>query len=269
MDDSYAENARQTISTRRLEMEIYKRLPFLLISFLMTNVTYAQSQMEELSSIHITGNVLLANQYNFRGVSMTNRKPAIQGGINFSHKSGAYLNLWASNQNVYPESSIEADIFLGYIWSLSEHSYLDIGVVDVNYVGSPSELNADFNEFNLIYNRVNLFMTKDKFSAALYFSPDYTTSSGKEYYTNISYSYPLNNTFNLFGSAGYTLLENKEKFLQVFGGEGTQKAYVDYKIGVRATLKGLDAELSWIDTTIDTPNKNMQGTFYFSVGKSF
>ncbi|WP_213066945.1 TorF family putative porin, partial [Acinetobacter baumannii] len=134
---------------------------------------YAQSQMEELSSIHITGNVLLANQYNFRGVSMTNRKPAIQGGINFSHKSGAYLNLWASNQNVYPESSIEADIFLGYIWSLSEHSYLDIGVVDVNYVGSPSELNADFNEFNLIYNRVNLFMAKDKLSAALYFSPDY------------------------------------------------------------------------------------------------
>ncbi|MEG8242445.1 hypothetical protein MKS77_10215 [Acinetobacter baumannii] len=37
--------------------------------------------MEELSSIHITGNVLLANQYNFRGVSMTNRKPAIQGGL--------------------------------------------------------------------------------------------------------------------------------------------------------------------------------------------
>ncbi|MDC5277761.1 TorF family putative porin, partial [Acinetobacter baumannii] len=178
-------------------------------------------------------------------------------------------NLWASNQNVYPESSIEADIFLGYIWSLSEHSYLDIGVVDVNYVGSPSELNADFNEFNLIYNRVNLFMTKDKFSAALYFSPDYTTSSGKEYYTNISYSYPLNYTFNLFCSAGYTLLENKEKFLQVFGGEGTQKAYVDYKIGVRAALKGLDAELSWIDTTIDTSNKNMQGTLYLSVGKSF
>lgn len=55
----------------------------------------------------------------------------------------------------------------------------------------------------------------------------------------------------------------------MFGGEGTQKAYVDYKIGVRATLKGLDAELSWIDTTIDTSNKNMQGTLYLSVGKSF
>ncbi|HCV3139867.1 TPA: hypothetical protein OV568_002332 [Acinetobacter baumannii] len=251
-------------------MDIYKNIPYLFLGGLLTGyATYSYAEMQNSDFFNVSGNVLFGTQYNFRGVSMTNRKPTVQGGINFSHKSGAYLNLWASNQNAYPESSIEADAFLGYIWTLSEQSYLDIGVVDVNYIGAPSELNADFNEFNLIYNRANLFTDKDKFSAALYFSPDYTTSSGKEYYTNISYSYPLNHTFNLFGSAGYTLLENKEKFLQVFGGEGTQKAYVDYKIGVRATLKGLDAELSWIDTTIDTSNKNMQGTLYLSVGKSF
>ncbi|MFL4393235.1 TorF family putative porin [Acinetobacter pittii] len=251
-------------------MDIYKKIPYLFCGcLLMGNATYGYAETQTSNLLNVSGNVLFATQYNFRGVSMTNRKPTVQGGINFSHKSGAYLNLWASNQNAYPESSIEADVFLGYIWTLSEQSYLDIGVVDVNYIGAPSELNADFNEFNLIYNRANLFTDKDKFSAALYFSPDYTTSSGKEYYTNISYTYPLKNTFNLFASAGYTLLENKEKFLQVFGGDGSQKGYLDYKVGVRAAVMGLDTELSWIDTTIDTPNKNMQGTFYFSVGKSF
>lgn len=45
----------------------------------------------------ITGNVGLYSQYIFRGLTQTNRKPALQGGFDYSHSSGLYVGTWASN----------------------------------------------------------------------------------------------------------------------------------------------------------------------------
>ena len=44
-----------------------------------------------------TGNVGLFSQYIFRGLTQTDRQPAIQGGFDYSHSSGFYLGTWASN----------------------------------------------------------------------------------------------------------------------------------------------------------------------------
>ena len=37
-----------------------------------------------------TGNVTLASDYVFRGISQSQRQPAIQGGFDYSHASGLY-----------------------------------------------------------------------------------------------------------------------------------------------------------------------------------
>ncbi|MGZ5126573.1 MAG: TorF family putative porin, partial [Burkholderiales bacterium] len=38
----------------------------------------------------ITGNVGLFSQYIFRGLTQTNRNPAVQGGFDYAHSSGFY-----------------------------------------------------------------------------------------------------------------------------------------------------------------------------------
>src|SRR3977135_2089821 len=45
----------------------------------------------------ITGNVGLFSQYIFRGLTQTNRNPAVQGGFDYAHSSGLYAGTWASN----------------------------------------------------------------------------------------------------------------------------------------------------------------------------
>src|SRR5256885_16505330 len=45
----------------------------------------------------ITGNVGLFSQYIFRGLTQTNRDPALQGGFDYAHSSGFYAGTWASN----------------------------------------------------------------------------------------------------------------------------------------------------------------------------
>lgn len=65
-----------------------------------------------------SANVSLVTDYRFRGISQTMRRPAIQGGFDYSHTSGFYLGTWASNvdgtTHFYNNTSMEWDFYGGY-----------------------------------------------------------------------------------------------------------------------------------------------------------
>ncbi|MDO8455890.1 MAG: TorF family putative porin, partial [Burkholderiaceae bacterium] len=42
-------------------------------------------------------NVGVVTDYRYRGISQSRLKPAVQGGIDFSHTSGLYVGTWASS----------------------------------------------------------------------------------------------------------------------------------------------------------------------------
>ncbi len=70
----------------------------LLAAALVGALAPAVSSAEEAKSPYtFTGNVGLFSQYIFRGLTQTNREPAVQGGFDFSHESGFYLGNWNSN----------------------------------------------------------------------------------------------------------------------------------------------------------------------------
>jgi uncharacterized protein (TIGR02001 family) len=108
----------------------------------------AVSSAEEAKSPYtFTGNIGVATQYIFRGLTQTNREPAVQGGFDFSHESGFYLGNWNSNINwltdggSYASSSIEMDFYGGYRNTFplfgEDFSY-DIGTLYYAYPGNIS-----------------------------------------------------------------------------------------------------------------------------------
>src|SRR5919108_6478565 len=65
----------------------------------------------------VTGNMTIASDYRFRGISQTYLGPAIQGGIDYAHPSGLYLGNWNSNVTTAiftGGSGIEMDFYAGY-----------------------------------------------------------------------------------------------------------------------------------------------------------
>lgn len=86
----------------------------------------------------ISGNFGLFSDYRFRGISQTDKKPAIQGGFDFVHKSGVYLGNWNSNVSsigTAPSGNMEMDFYGGY--KLEAVGYLfDIGTIYYYYPGS-------------------------------------------------------------------------------------------------------------------------------------
>ena len=73
------------------------------------------------SAVHAetSGTLTLTSDYLFRGITQTNEKPALQGGIEWAHDSGFYAGAWGSSISWLSDSdpavssSVELDGFVG------------------------------------------------------------------------------------------------------------------------------------------------------------
>src|SRR5574337_404937 len=65
----------------------------------------AQTEPAAATPRPLTANVTFASQYVFRGLSQTNGKPAIQGGLDYVHSSGFYVGTWLSNVSWYTDQN--------------------------------------------------------------------------------------------------------------------------------------------------------------------
>ncbi len=89
------------------------------------------------SAITVTGGVTLANDYRFRGVSLTDRDATIQGTITVNHESGFYVGTWASNLADTPTyGNIEIDLYGGWTREVAPGTSVDVGALYYFYPSS-------------------------------------------------------------------------------------------------------------------------------------
>lgn len=74
-------------------------------------------------AFEISANVGVVSDYRFRGLSLTNRDPAIQGGIDVSHESGFFVGTWASSLADNGGANLELDLYGGYAGSAAGLDY--------------------------------------------------------------------------------------------------------------------------------------------------
>src|SRR6266850_5266808 len=101
----------------------------------------AAAQAPAPATSPVTGNMTIASDYRFRGISQTYKGPAIQGGVDYAHASGLYLGNWNSNVSsvMYPGgSAIEMDFYGGWKKAFGDFG-LDLGTIYYYYP------NAEFN----------------------------------------------------------------------------------------------------------------------------
>jgi uncharacterized protein (TIGR02001 family) len=73
---------------------------------------------DEASPVTINGTATVVSDYRFRGISQTDKLPALQGSITVSHESGFYASVWGSSVSGYVVSGLntsqELDLILGF-----------------------------------------------------------------------------------------------------------------------------------------------------------
>ena len=128
------------------------KMKMAILGALMTPImpVVAEEAKVATSEFSISGNVGLFSDYIFRGYTQTKEDPALQGGFDVEHESGAYAGVWASNVNWTTEgeymddNSLELDFYGGFAGGLGETGIgYDVGILKFYYPGENTSGQAD------------------------------------------------------------------------------------------------------------------------------
>ncbi len=226
-----------------------------------------------------TATLAFATDYSYRGISQTQRQPAFQPSVGYETPAigeavafSAYIGAWGSNIS-FPGTgaSPEIDLLAGFRAKAAEGKFTaDLGYIRYNYLGAPSDLQLDFNEFGLV---LGYDFGVVALSGAVRYSPNFFANSGIAWYkwgqltVPIPYTFNENVSFKLFGTIG-------NQYVERFANYGIPwNNYRDWQIGLTLTLYGFDLTLAYVDTNIDYQGclntYNCQARAIFSISKTF
>lgn len=207
----------------------------------------------------VTGNVALTSDYVFRGISQTGGNPALQGGLDYTHRSGFYLGTWGSNVGwiedfqAYASGNVELDLYGGFRGTLGATGVdYDLGVIGYFYPGEANgAVDADTTE---AYAALGWKWFTVKYAYSLSDETFGFANSAGSGYLDISASVPV-------GETGLTLGAHWGRFS--FDNNAAQdcddwKLSVAYDLGgLSDTLSGVTLGVAWSDT--DTADGNGTG----------
>lgn len=203
-------------------------------ALLLGGIGSAYAEME------VSGNVTLASDYSFRGVSQTDRDPAIQGGFDVAWDSGLYIGTWSSNVS-FGTTSQELDLYVGYGGEINENLTWDVNYVRFEYPGDGA--NLDYNEFggSLSFN---------DFTVGLIYSNEYFALDDVTwFYPYVEYSLALPRDASLDFHVGWSAVDDNSAgdWVGAFGDEDV----IDYSVTYTIPVAGLDLGVGVVGTDAD------------------
>jgi uncharacterized protein (TIGR02001 family) len=177
----------------------------------------------------VSGNLGLTSDYRFRGVSQTQNAPAVQGGIDYNHKSGFYVGNWnssVSSQMYTNGAGVESDLYAGFKKDIYKGITIDVGSYNYFYPRATNGTSTNFDT-NELFAGVGYGPISLKYSQSLsnYFG---TANSKNSQYFQADVVQPLGNSkISLLAHAGRTEVNNNSSL-----------NYTDYNVGLGYDLQG-------------------------------
>lgn len=143
-------------------------------------------------------NIGATNNYVFRGITQTDEKFAVQGGLDFATDGGFYAGAWASNVDFKDGTDAEIDLYGGYKTEAGGFA-LDFGVVAYSYVGAPS--GVSYNNYELKVGASRAFGPAT-LGAVVYYSPDSWGVESESVYAELNGAYTVSDKISVSGAVG-------------------------------------------------------------------
>ncbi|WP_296679519.1 TorF family putative porin [Novosphingobium sp.] len=202
-------------------------------------------------TIAFDASIALVSDYRFRGVSLSDKGPALQPNVTLTHKSGLYLDLWGSNVADNGGADVELDVTLGFANTLGPVDY-HLAAAWYTYPGA--------GQFNYVELRAGLGVQAGpaKVGVEAAYAPRQDHIGGEDnLYLGINAELPLSNSpFTLtatFGHENGAFADNK----------------LDWSIGAKADLAGFELSAAYVDTAHTFGDLLTNATAVVSLSRSF
>jgi uncharacterized protein (TIGR02001 family) len=239
-------------------MNLKSKIALATLTFIASSAAFAQAKAPE-PDYTFAFNVGAVSDYRFRGITQTNYGAAVQGGVDFTHKSGIYLGAWASNVNWVKQvngatkGDYELDLYGGYRGEIKPGLTYDVGYIAYTYPGNDSGTanagivaagqysKADTQEF---YGALTWGITTLKYSQSM---GDFlgNVNSNASRYWDLSANFDLTNGYNLVPHVGRQSIPNA-------GTGGNQADYNDFALTLGKDFgNGFTVSAAYYYTTAD------------------
>ncbi len=188
----------------------------------------------------VSANVSLTSDYIFRGVSLSDNGPAIQGGFDYTSELW-YAGVWASSLS----EGVETDLYVGFTPTTGPVAW-DLGVIGYFYPGADDD-GAEFDYYEL--KGTLSFNPTEQFAvgAGLYYSPENYGDTGDATYYEVNAEYTVTDAFVINGAYGNQTIEYP---LGSTGGV-PEADYNTWNLGATYALHGFNLDFRYHDTDID------------------
>jgi uncharacterized protein (TIGR02001 family) len=203
------------------------------------------------------------SDYRYRGISQSRLNPALQGGVDYTDKSGFYIGAWGSTikwiKDAGGDANVEIDLYGGYKSTVGDLTY-DVGFLRYEYPSNKLAVSANTNE---VYGALTYGVYTAKYSHAVSNLFGFSDSKNS-YYLDLSAAYDLGNGYTLTPHVGRQSVKNNSAF-----------SYNDYALTLGKDLgNGLSASAAAIGTNADkalyvTPTGKFTGKSGLVVGLKY
>ena len=244
-----------------LEPKMSKKTLALAALTLVSGAVFAQAAPETT----LTFNAGVVTDYRYRGITQSRNEAAVQGGVDYAHKSGFYVGAWASTIKWIADYSysggtktgtdisgnLELDVYGGYKFDLAKDVTMDVGYLRYQYLGNNLEAtrtnvnagqynNANTNE---VYTAITMGPITAKYSYSLGDLFGYIDSKGSGYFD-------LSANFEVIPS--WTVTPHVGRQTVNYTVQGLNASYNDMSLTVTKDFgKGLTTSLSYHGTNAE------------------
>jgi uncharacterized protein (TIGR02001 family) len=213
----------------------------------LTSVAQAQTAPAAPEST-LAFNAGVVSDYRYRGISQSRLQPALQGGVDYTDKSGFYVGAWGSTikwikDSGASEGSVEIDLYGGYKGAVGDVAY-DLGILRYEYVGNKLGHVDGFANANTteVYGALTYGVFTAKYSHSLT-NTFGNIDSKNSYYLDLSAAFDLGSGYTLTPHVGRQMINNTGGY-----------SYNDYALTLAKDLgNGLSASLMAVGTNAGKP----------------
>ena len=173
-------------------------LPFAAASALALAAAGVAHAQDAAPSPTLTFNVAGATNYEFRGVSQTDNKAALQGGADAGYGL-FYAGVWASNVKFAGDKAdVEIDTYAGVKPTFGSVAF-DFGVIHYGYLGEAVGVQDDYWEFKAAASKT---FDKATIGVAAYYSPDFFAKTDNAIYYEVNGAFAVTPKISVSAALG-------------------------------------------------------------------
>jgi uncharacterized protein (TIGR02001 family) len=189
------------------------------------------------AQISVTASVV--SDYRYRGITLSDRKPAAQLGLTYDDPLGWYAGAFGSTVRLAPPAgpSFQATVFAGFASRIASGISLDAGGDYSAFTGATGDN----------YGELYLGVASDNVSARIYYSPDYFGQHASAVYGEINAVQPLIDRLSLLLHVGFLTTRAYSPY-SPYGPRSAQDV-TDGRIGLGVNFELFRLELAWVGTS--------------------